>query len=97
MKVTIDVHPRDLWQLTDIAEKQGMKLSEYMYRNAMSTVKTHLVNRANVEQRLQSLHAQGMHDGEISVELELTRAQVAGLRRKLGLKPNSPYKKKEEI
>lgn len=46
--------------------------------------------------QLLMMHSQGFHDGQISVALNKTRAWVAETRRFYGLKPNSPYKKKEK-
>lgn len=96
MKVTVEIHPRDLWKLTEVAEKQGMKLNQFLYRSAMTALQPKKVEKEPIEVRIASLNAQGMHDGEISVALGLTRAQVATKRRKLGLQANSPYKKKKE-
>jgi hypothetical protein len=84
VKVTVDLDPRDLWVLTDQAEKQGMTLPDFLRARMLD-------RKATVQDRVVELHAAGMCDADIGAELNMTLQQTANMRRGMGLEPNRRY------
>lgn len=98
MKVVLDLDPRDLWIIEEAAEQRGEKIHEFLIQRALQAAKPYrrepkAVTEATKKrmQQVKTLVEDGWDDGQISVLLHLTRQAVADTRRKLGLKPNSPF------
>ena len=87
MKVTVDLDPRDLWVLTDQAEKQGMTLPDFLRARMLD-------RKPTIQDRVVELHAAGLCDADIGMELEMTLQQIANMRRGLGLQPNRRFGKR---
>ena len=84
MKVTVDMDPRDLWVLTEQAERQGMSLPDFL--------RTRMLDRKpTVQDRVVELHAAGLCDADIGIDLGMDLAQTANIRRGLGLQPNRRF------
>lgn len=86
MKVTVDLDPKDLWVLTEQAERQGMTLPDFLRARMLD-------RRGTVQDRVIELHAAGLCDADIGIELGMTLQQTATMRRALGLEPNRRYTK----
>lgn len=84
MKVTVDLDPRDLWVLTEQAERQGMTLPDFLRARMLDRQPT-------IQDRVVELHAAGLCDADIGIDIGLDLAQTAHLRRALGLKPNRRF------
>jgi len=84
MKVTVDMDPKDLWVLTEQAERQGMTLPDFLRARMLD-------RRGTVQGRVTELHAAGWCDADIGLELGMDLAQTATMRRALGLQANRRF------
>lgn len=84
MKVTLDVEPRDLWELTEMAERQGKSLPDFLLERMLRRTGT-------VQQRLTDLHADGYCDADIGIALDMDLQKTAAMRRALGLRANPRF------
>lgn len=84
MKVTVDLDPRDLWVLTEQAERQGMLLPDFLKARMLD-------RRPTIQDRVVELHAAGLCDADIGLDLGLDLQKTANIRRALGLTPNRRF------
>lgn len=87
MKVTFDLDPKDVWILTDRAEKNGLTLPEMLRRIAVEE----FTPSASTPDRVKALWQQGLPDADIAARIKITPGYVAGLRRDMGLAPHKRF------
>lgn len=84
MKVIVDLDPKDLWVLTEQAERQGMTLPDFLRARMLD-------RKPTVRDRVVELHAAGLCDADIGLELGMDLHQTAAMRRGLGLEANRRF------
>jgi hypothetical protein len=89
VKVQVDLNPRDLWQLEERAERDGMTLPELL----AEMVTSHERPSLSTSDRVRELWRDGMCDADMAVRLRFAPGYVALVRRSLGLPANKRFKK----
>jgi hypothetical protein len=85
--LTVTIDDRDWWTLAGHAERDGLKTEELLTRMLIQSIRTQ-VGGKNFDTDVENLWGEGLTDGQMSVALDVTRARVADVRRRLGLTPN---------
>lgn len=88
MLVKLKLDPKDVWRLTDEAEKCGQSLAAYLADLVVLKAPVQPLPRSQRQQDILRLHGEGFSDMEIADRLECVRAYVVQVRRRHGLKPN---------
>lgn len=88
MKIMVDLDPKDVWRITDKAEKAGITPGEVL-RDELAVRRSHLELRNRIRSRVLA----GMCDADIARELSLTNRVVSDIRRGEGLPANRRNRK----
>ncbi|MEW1705974.1 hypothetical protein AB0230_01925 [Microbacterium sp. NPDC089190] len=88
MKVTVDMDPRDVWRIQQLAEAQHVTPGEIL-RSELAARRDGLEFRNRVRARVIA----GMCDADIAAELNRTPGAIANVRRDMGLPANPRYPK----
>lgn len=91
MEVKLRLEPRVLWRLTEMAERRGMRLSEFavdVLERQLPRASGRQVQAQETRDRVLALHGEGFTDKEIAAQVGRVEEHVARLRRVAGLSPN---------
>lgn len=86
MKVTVDLDPRDVWRIQQLAEEQNTTPGQI--------VRSELIARRDgieFRNRVRARVIAGMCDADIAAELNRTPGSIAAVRRDMGLPANPRY------
>ena len=89
MIVKTELTPYEVWRLETEAETRGLTLPELLRGAAVALVKGDLM-----KDPLRELHAIGMCDADIGMQLGLTSAAVKQRRVRMGLPAHPRFKRK---
>lgn len=90
MIVKTELTPYEMWRLETEAESRGLSLSAFLRGAAVALVKGDLM-----KDPLRELHAIGMCDADIGLQLGLDASAVKRRRARLGLPAHRRFKKQE--
>ena len=87
MKIPLkaELDARTVWAVAETAERLGISNTDVLEMRLSG------LRHLSVPERVQELHARGFCDADIADEIGYLVAQVASIRRKLGLKPNRRF------
>lgn len=91
MKVELRLEPPVLWRLTEMAERRGMRLSEFavdVLERQLPSMPKRQVQAQETRDRVIALHGEGFTDKEIAAQVGRVQGHVAQLRAGAGLKAN---------
>lgn len=90
IEVRVKLHPRDVWEIQEKAEKKGVTPGQVV-RAALYKSRSRLERETRVRSRVLA----GLCDADIGLELGMTVGQVASMRRGMGLPANRRFPKRE--
>ena len=82
MKITVDIPDRVWWNLSELAEKRGVKVGELVRITIRETPQD------TQDDLIKTLVTSGFPDADVAARLGILVYQVATRRRWMGLKPN---------
>lgn len=95
MIVKLDLDPKLVWRLDTEAERQGMKLQDYLVGLAIKERdRKSVMPMTERQERIVELHGEGFTDVEIAEQLGCVRAYVTQIRGRFGLESNGSKRKR---
>lgn len=88
MIVKLELDPKLVWRLEELAEKGGQSLGQYIADLVTLRAPAPRLRPGSRAAEILRLHGEGLTDVEIAERLECVRAYVTQIRNRHGLKPN---------
>ena len=90
MILKVDLDPKLVWKLGEVAEKNGVTVDQLVAGVLVNRLQLRRMTPRKPERqaRIVELHGEGFTDVEIAEQLECVREYVVQIRRRHGLKPN---------
>lgn len=89
MIVKVEIPPKELWALTERAEREGVTVGELLLAAATAVGPT---GTETTHDRVRKLWAEGLCDADIAAHLHMTTQAVSGVRQGMKLRAHKRFK-----